>query len=104
MSARNLFARACVVLAFLLPLVLGDGVGVMLAAASEQKNLQLEVVINGVPAHMIGSFVLFDGKRIGATRNELEDVGLEIGQKRAPGDIVMLGRVLIWLARRHCPT
>ena len=39
---------------------------------------------------MIGSFVLFDGKRIGATRNELADVGLDIGQRRFPEDIVML--------------
>ena len=39
---------------------------------------------------MIGSFVLFDGKRIGATRNELEDVGLDIGQRRFPEEIVML--------------
>ncbi|MGO4870148.1 MAG: fimbria/pilus outer membrane usher protein [Roseiarcus sp.] len=55
-----------------------------------QKNLQLEVIINGAPANMIGSFVLFDGKRLGATRNELEDVGLDIGQRRFPQDIVIL--------------
>ena len=30
------------------------------------------------------------GKRVGATRNELEDVGLDIGQRRFPEDIVML--------------
>src|ERR1700732_2417841 len=59
-------------------------------ASQDQKKLQLEVIINGIPANMIGSFVLFDGKRIGATRNELEDVGLDIGQRRFPEDIVML--------------
>ncbi len=59
-------------------------------ASQEQKNLQLEVIINGAPSHMIGSFVLFDGKRIGATRNELADVGLDIGPRRFPEDIVIL--------------
>jgi outer membrane usher protein len=61
-----------------------------LRAGQEQKNLQLEVIINDVPANIIGSFVLFDDKRIGATRNELEELGLRIGARRFPQDIVML--------------
>lgn len=56
----------------------------------EQKNLQLEVFINDIPADTIGSFVLFGGNRIGATRNELEELGLRIGARRFPQDIVML--------------
>ena len=60
------------------------------AANQEQKNLQLEVFINDIPANTIGSFVLFGGNRIGATRNELEEIGLRIGARRFPQDIVML--------------
>lgn len=61
-----------------------------LRAGQGQKNLQLEVTINDVPANMIGSFVLFDDNRIGTTRNELEELGLRIGARRSPEDIVML--------------
>jgi outer membrane usher protein len=60
-----------------------------LRAAEEQKNLQLEVIINDLPANMIGSFVLFPDNRIGTTRNELEELGLRINA-RFPQDIVML--------------
>ena len=34
--------------------------------------------------------MLFGGNRIGATRNELEEIGLRIGARRFPQDIVML--------------
>ena len=34
--------------------------------------------------------MLFGGNRIGATRNELEELGLRIGARRFPQDIVML--------------
>ncbi len=59
-------------------------------AAEVLMRLQLDVVINGVPSQMIGSFVLFDDRRIGATANELRDVGLDIGPRRSPEDIVRL--------------
>ena len=59
-------------------------------ARQEQKNLQLEVIINNVPVNMIGSFVLFDDNRIGTTRNELQELGLRISARRFPQDIVML--------------
>jgi outer membrane usher protein len=59
-------------------------------AAEVLMRLQLDVVINGVPSHMIGSFVLFDDRRIGATANELKDIGLDIGPRRFPEDIVRL--------------
>jgi outer membrane usher protein len=84
MAGHKTFALFCLaVLSFSAP-----GVG-RAVAAQDQKSLQLEVIINGVPANMIGSFVLFGGKRIGATRNELEDVGLDIGQRRFPEEIVI---------------
>ena len=59
-------------------------------AGQEQKNLQLDVVINNIPAQMIGSFVLFPDGRIGATKNELEEVGLRIGPRPVPTDVVLL--------------
>ncbi len=88
MAGRKIFAVLCVAALSLSTLGAGRS-----AAAGGQKNLQLEVIINGLPANMIGSFVLFDGKRIGATRNELEDVGLDIGRKQSPEDMVMLDEI-----------
>ena len=85
MTTRRVFITLC----FMIILAIAAGSGAA-ETGQDQKNLQLEVIINGVPANMIGSFVLFAGKRIGATRNELEDVGLDIGRRRFPEDIVML--------------
>src|SRR6266550_2486199 len=81
-------------LVVVLGVVLGVAIGAGGARAGadqpgEQKNLQLEVIINGVPANMIGGFVLFGGNRLGATRNELQELGLRI-QSRFPQEIVML--------------
>lgn len=75
------------ILTVALGLVIGAG---RLRAAEEQKNLQLEVVINNIPANVIGSFVLLPDNRIGTTRNELEELGLRIDARRFPQDIVML--------------
>ena len=85
MTTRRAFIILCFVLILAMAAVNGAA-----ETSQDQKNLQLEVIINGLPANMIGSFVLFGGKRLGATRNELEDVGLDIGQRRFPEDIVML--------------
>jgi outer membrane usher protein len=68
----------------------GQGQASQEQANHEQRNLQLEVFINDIPVNSIGSFVLFGGNRIGATRNELEELGLRIGARRFPQDIVML--------------
>jgi len=74
-----------------LSVMLGVAIGAERSRASQQqKNLQLEVFINEVPANMIGSFVLFDDNRVGATRNELEELGLRIDARRFPQDIVLL--------------
>jgi outer membrane usher protein len=59
-------------------------------AGQEQKNLQLEVFINNVPAGIIGSFVALDNNRLGTTRNELEEIGLRINPQRFPADIIVL--------------
>ena len=76
-------------LALVLTLAVGFGVA-GLRADQGQKNLQLEAFINDVPSNIIASFVLFDGSRIGATGNELSELGLRVGTQRFPTDIVML--------------
>ncbi len=47
-----------------------------LAALEVDRPLQLEVFINDAPAQLIGSFVSVGGHRIGARRDELEEIGL----------------------------
>lgn len=81
--------RAFFVLALALTLGIAIGPG-RLRAGEEQKNLQLEVIINDTPANMIGSFVLFPDNRIGATRNELQELGLRVDVRRFPQDLVLL--------------
>ena len=61
-----------------------------LRAGEGQKNLQLEIVINSVPARMIGSFIRFDDGRIGGTIEELESIGLRSAQPHRPDDIIAL--------------
>src|SRR3954463_12504787 len=45
--------------------------------ASELQKLQLEVFLNERPINLIGAFVLLPGKRIAASRKELEVIGLK---------------------------
>jgi outer membrane usher protein len=59
-------------------------------AAPNQKNLQLEVVINNIPANSIGSFVLFDDGRIAANQSELDELGLKTDQHREANELVPL--------------
>src|SRR5579872_4400675 len=84
-AARSAFARCLLALSIASTQAGGAVAGPM--------NLQLDVVINGVRADMIGSFTLFDGGRIGATRRELADVGLDVGGPGAPGELIMLDDV-----------
>jgi outer membrane usher protein len=81
--------RSCaiVVCAALLGIVLGAGRS---RASDEPKNLQLDVVINSVPAGMIGAFIRFDDGRIGGTIEELESLGLRPRQRRRPDEIIAL--------------
>ena len=82
------FLRLCLLLVLATAPFLGAAF-----ASDSQMNLQLEAFVNEIPAHMIGSFVLFGGKQIGATRNELEDVGLHVAAGRNPEDLIMLGDI-----------
>ena len=59
-----------------------------LRAGENQTNLQLDVVINSMPARTIGSFVRFDDGRIGGTLEELESLGLQPGPSHRPGEII----------------
>lgn len=84
--------RALCVLAF----VLGLGIGFApegLRAASEQQNLQLEVYINGAPAHRISSFVLFPNGTIGAVPGELAELGLRPELRRSPTELILLDEI-----------
>eukprot|EP01037_Dinobryon_pediforme_P014295 gene14297-14418_t len=64
-------------------------------ASAEQKQavLHLDVYINGTSTDRIGTFVQFNGAEIGATRNDLEEIGLHVSAGRSPTDIVMLGSI-----------
>jgi outer membrane usher protein len=64
-----------------------------LRAEQEQRNLQLEVIINGVPAHMISSFVQLPDGSLGATPGELSELGLHTGLRRSPSEIVPLAEI-----------
>ncbi len=59
-------------------------------ATERQSNLQLDVVINGFPIDVIGSFTLFPGGLIGATKSELASLGLRADEAKLSGDVVML--------------
>jgi outer membrane usher protein len=59
----------------------------------ERKNLQLDVVINGTPIKMIASFVLFGNDRIGATPEELQEIGLRLNGPHDPNKIVLLDEI-----------
>ncbi len=62
-------------------------------AAEQRQDLQLDVVINGAPIGMIGSFTLFPGRVIGATGAELESLGLRAGNGPAAAGMVMLSDI-----------
>jgi len=62
-------------------------------AAEPQTSLALDVTINGAVLDVIGIFVQFPGGMIGATRSELESLGLRAGAARSTADVVMLGEI-----------
>ena len=49
-----------------------------LASVPAELDVQLDVLINGEPAHVIGAFTLLDGTRLAATRSELAQLGIRI--------------------------
>lgn len=56
----------------------------------DQTQLHLDVYINHYPTNRIGKFTQFNDSELGATRNDLEDIGLHVAAGRSPTDIVML--------------
>ena len=77
--------------AFFLSLGIGLSIGAGHSGASQPLlKLQLEVSINDVPANAIGSFVLGEDGRIGATAAELAELGLKLNATHAADDIVFL--------------
>ncbi len=57
------------------------------------RQMQLEVILNGNPTKLIGAFVMFDDGRIGARRQELEEVGLNPRGYDSPDKLVVLDDV-----------
>ena len=70
--------------------IIGSGRG---WADPAEKDLQLEVFINGAPAHMISTFVQFADGTIGAAASEIEELGLRAPHGHAAGDIVQLDQI-----------
>lgn len=59
-------------------------------ARADDQNLQLEVIINGIPTNLIGGFVLFESGQIGAAPTEVADIGLRIDPQQSTQDVVLL--------------
>src|ERR1700709_273924 len=59
-------------------------------AAADQEKLQLDVVINGIPRNVIGSFVQFADGRIASAPKELEELGINSGGRRFANELVQL--------------
>lgn len=91
---RRFVGRATSAILAVVIVILGPifGAGHSLAG-EEQKDLQLEVVINKTPAKMIGSFVRFADDRIAATAEELESLQLSPGPGRSAKDLVYLDEI-----------
>ncbi|MBS0531491.1 MAG: fimbrial biogenesis outer membrane usher protein, partial [Proteobacteria bacterium] len=60
------------------------------AKAAELQRLQLEVLINGAPTNLIGSFVRDWDGRIGATPAELETIGIRVGRNERQSQVIFL--------------
>ena len=81
-------------LVFALTVLLGVGFGPeRLRAEPVQRNLQLEVFINGAPANMISSFVQFPNGTIGALPSELEELGLRTGLRPSATEVILLDEI-----------
>ena len=62
-------------------------------AAEQQTSLALDVTINGTVLDAIGIFVQFPGGMIGATRSELESLGLRASAAHSTTEMVMLNEI-----------
>ncbi|MBY0611110.1 MAG: fimbria/pilus outer membrane usher protein [Beijerinckiaceae bacterium] len=77
--------RACLTLLLILAPVAARPID-----AAEPQNLQLEVMLNGEPARVIGSFLRMEDGRLAATRREIEEIGLRLAEPGAPDTITFL--------------
>jgi outer membrane usher protein len=57
------------------------------------RPMQLEVVLNSIPTKLIGSFSMLDGNRLAATRQELQELGLNPRGNASPAQLVVLDEV-----------
>jgi outer membrane usher protein len=57
------------------------------------RPMQLEVILNGTPTKLIGTFTMLEGNRLAATRQELLELGLNPRGYASPGDLVVLDQV-----------
>jgi outer membrane usher protein len=57
------------------------------------RPMQLEVILNGTPTKLIGSFTMLDGNRLAATRQELLELGLNPRGYASPADVIVLDQV-----------
>jgi outer membrane usher protein len=72
-----------------LTLALGLAAG-RVGAEEVGQPLQLEVVVNGSPTNLVGSFTMLPDRRIAARRSELKEIGLEPRRHGSPGDLISL--------------
>ena len=70
------FASILAALALVLSVWFPNRLTAQEAPAPKGQALQLEVTINGVPAKLIGTFVLLDRNRLGASAAELDALGI----------------------------
>jgi outer membrane usher protein len=85
---RHLFGTRVLFAVFI---ALGIDLNVAGARATQnQKNLQLEVIINNIPAKSIASFVLFDDGRIAANQSELDELSLKTDPHREANELILL--------------
>ena len=57
------------------------------------RKMQLEVIVNGTPTQLIGSFVLRDNGQVAAKRAELEEIGLDPRGYATPDTIILLNNL-----------
>jgi outer membrane usher protein len=62
-------------------------------SADAGRPMQLEVILNGTPTKLIGSFAMLDGNHLAATRQELLELGLNPRGYSSPADVVVLDKV-----------
>jgi outer membrane usher protein len=67
--------------------------GIAARAEDAGHPMQLEVILNGTPTKLIGSFTMLDGNRLAATPQELRDLGLEPRGSSSSAEPVVLDKL-----------